>query len=226
MEPQNQLPKMQKHQIKKQTNLQKQDEYYVLELTEAPSECPTSREQGLLAIMFAVFLVIAVPCMITGYAKSYSQVLEYKDARVSSCYGGLAITGYQITPQIYNTTLTYYPATLWFETREVGTNRSVSMVYPTYFERTFADSCVFHSAKTGRNPCDKLVGDVITKYNELIAVAEFPCYIAGQQIIGLAGEQSVIRKYYTLTTVGIIFIVLDIVIIIYAACGSLKLGLP
>ena len=216
------------HQIQKQTPKQKQnqDEYYVLEFTEAPSDwCKSQPKQALLAMVFAVFLVIATPCMITGYAKSYYQVLEYKDLSVSSCYGGPVITGYQITPQIYNTSLTYYPATLRFETRKIGTNRTVSMIYPTYFERTFADSCVFHNDKSGRNPCDKLVGDVITKYNELVAATEFPCYIADNQIIGLAGEQSVIRKYYRLTTVGIVFIVLDIVIILVAAGESLGLGL-
>ena len=222
MELQNKQPKMQQlpktQQIKTSKQLQKnqQDEYYVLELTEGPTECRASGKQGLLAIIFAVFLVIAVPCMITGYAKVYSQVLDYKDLGVSSCYGGPVITGYQITPQIYNTSLTYYPATLQFETREVGTNQSVLMTYPTYFERTFAESCVFHNDKYGRNPCDKLVGDVITKYNELVSVAEFPCYIADDLIVGLAGEHTVIGKYYRLTTVGIIFLVFDMSIITYA----------
>ena len=215
------------HQIQKQTpkQNQNQDEYYVFEITEAPSECRASGKQGLLALIFAVFLVIATPCMITGYSKSYYQVLEYKDLGVSSCYGGPVITGYQITPQIYNTSLTYYPATLRFETREIGTNQSVLMTYPTYFERTFAESCVFHSDKSGRNPCEKMVGDVITKYNELTASSEFPCYIEDNQIIGLAGEHAVIRKYYRLTTAGIIFLVLDISIIAYALGDSLGLGL-
>lgn len=227
MEQQKQLPIIQQHQSRKKTNLKtkNQDEFYVLELLEAPSECQTSNKQELLAIIFTVFLVIATPCMITGYAKAYSQVLEYKDLGVSSCYGGPAITGYQITPQIYNTTLTYYPATLQFETREVSTNQSVLMTYPTYFERTFAERCVFNSDKEGRNPCEKLVGDVIIKYNELVAVTEFPCYIDDNQIIGLVGEHAVIHKYYRLTTVGIIFLVLDIAIILYVLGDSLKLGL-
>ena len=222
MEQQNELTKkkMQQHQIIKKTK-----QHYVLEFTEAPSECRASRKQGLLALIFTVFLVIATPCMITGYAKSYYQVLEYKDLGVSSCYGGPVITGYQITPQIYNTSLTYYPATLRFETREISTNQSVLMTYPTYFERTFAESCIFHSDKSSRNPCEKLVGDVITKYNELVSVAEFTCYIEDNQIIGLAGEHSVIHKYYRLTTVGIIFLVLDIFIITYALGDSLGLGL-
>jgi hypothetical protein len=103
------------------------------------------------------------------------------------------------------------------------------MTYPTYFERTFAESCVFHNDKYGRNPCEKLVGDVIIKYNELVAVAEFPCYISKQanqageyQIIGLAGEQSIIWKYYRLTTVGIVFIVLNIGLILLVLCEKLN----
>ena len=218
---------MQQNQIHRHTNLQtkNKDEYYVLEFTEAPSECQASGKHKLMGIIFAVFLIIAVPCMITGYAKSYSQVLKYKDLGVSSCYGGSEIIGYQIFPQIYNTTLTYYPATLRFETRAVGTNQSVLMTYPTYFEKTFAESCVFHTEKTGRNPCDKLVGDVITKYYELVGVSKFPCYIVDNQIIGLAGEHTVIGKYYRLTTVGIVFLFLDIWIIIYALGDYLNLGL-
>ena len=176
-------------------------------------------------MIFVVFLIIALPCLILGNAKVYSQTIKYKDIKATTCYGGQEITEYQILPQIYNTTLTYFPARLEFLTREVGTNRTVRMIYPTYFERTFADSCVFHDDKYSRNPCDKLVGDVITKYNELVAATEFPCYIEANNLIGLAGEQSVIRKYYRLSTVGIIFIVLDIVIIIYAAGKSLGLGL-
>ena len=216
------------HQQQKQFKNQKQaqDEYYVLEYKEVPSDWCKSPKQSLLAMIFAVFLIIALPCMIIGNAKVYYKTIKYKDTKVTTCYGGQEITEYQILPQIYNSTLTYFPARLEFLTREVGTNRTVRMTYPTYFERTFADNCVFHNDKSGRNPCDKLVGDVITKYNELVAVTEFPCYIVDQQIIGLAGEQSVIRKYYRLSTVGIVFIVLDIVIVAYALGDSLGLGLP
>jgi len=202
------------------------DEYYVLEFKEAECGCgKSSPKTSVLAILITLSLLIIVPCMIMGYAREYTNVIKYKDIGVSACYGGPVITGYQILPQIYNTSLTYYPARLEFQTLEVGTNRTVRMIYPTYFERTFADSCVFHSDKTGRNPCDKLVGDVITKYTELVAVAEFPCYISGGQIIGLAGEQSVIRKYYRLTTTGLVFIALDILMLVYALGSWLELGI-
>jgi hypothetical protein len=200
------------------------DEYYVLEFRDAPLECCKSPRNSAVAMVIAFSLLIIVPCMILGNAKSYQQVIKYKDAKSATCYGGPDIINYQITPQIYNSSLTYYPATLHFTTREVITNRTVVMTYPTYFERTFADSCVFHSDKTGRNPCDKLVGDVITKYNELRATAKFPCYLGESaengeyQIIGLAGEQSVIHKYYRLTTVGIVFCVLDAVLLIIMLC--------
>jgi len=177
-------------------------------------------------LLICLSLLIIVPCMIIGYAAEYNNAIKYKNIRESRCYGGKVISGYQILPQIYNSTLTYYPARFEFQTLEVDTNRSVRMTYPTYFERTFAFSCVFHSSKQSRNPCDKLVGDVITKYNELLATPEFPCYISDElQIIGLAGEQSIIRKYYQLTTVGIVFIALDISIFLYAAGDALGLGL-
>ena len=206
--------------------LKTNNEYYVLEFRDAPLECCKSPNNSAMAMVIAISLLIIVPCMILGNAKSYQQVIKYKDANAATCYGGPDITGYQITPQIYNTSLTYYPATLHFTTREAATNRSVVMTYPTYFELTFADSCVFHSDKTGRNPCDKQVGDVITKYNELRATAEFPCYLEKSaengeyQIIGLAGEQSVIFKYYRLATVGIVFCVLDSVLLIIMLCSQ------
>jgi hypothetical protein len=52
-----------------------------------------------------------------------------------------------------------------------------------------------------------MVGDVISKYNELRDMVTFDCYIEGNTIVGLSGEQSIIKFHYNLSTAGIVFMV-------------------
>jgi hypothetical protein len=63
-----------------------------------------------------------------------------------------------------------------------------------------------------------MVGDVITKYYELRAELTFPCYVYGDQVVGLAGEHSEIVKYYRLTLAGICFGVIFAIWFLYLVC--------
>jgi hypothetical protein len=66
-----------------------------------------------------------------------------------------------------------------------------------------------------------MVGDVITKYNELHADLTFPCYVYGDRVVGLAGEHSAIVKCYRLTLAGICFCVLYACWLLYLVCANI-----
>jgi hypothetical protein len=71
--------------LQTQKHAENQNEYYALEFTEkSPERCKVSTpSQTYAAILFLIFLIILVPCMFTGNARVYSQVL---DNRILVCH--------------------------------------------------------------------------------------------------------------------------------------------
>ncbi len=162
----------------------------------------------MLFILILAMLTM-VPLLIVGNASKFPKLIKYRDAPQQTCYGGNQLQNMSITPAIYNTTLTYFPAFLHLTTTTInleGQLVQVRLTYPTIFETTF--DCTCPEKGCARKPCNKMVGDVITKYNELRDALTFPCYVYGDQVVGLAGEHSDIVNYYRLTLAGILFGVL------------------
>lgn len=162
-------------------------------------------------MLFIIILAMLtmVPLLIVGKASKIPELIKYLDTPQQTCYGGNQLQDMSITPAIYNTTLTYYPAFLHVTTMTFnleGQLVPVKLTYPTEFETTF--DCYCPEKRCARKPCNKMVGDVITKYNELRNVLTFPCYVCGDQVVGLAGEHSDIVKCYRFTLAGILFGVL------------------
>jgi hypothetical protein len=169
--------------------------------------------------MLIIAMLTMAPLLIVGKASKFPILIKYRDTVLQTCYGGNQIQDMSITPAIYNTTLTYYPAFLHLTTttfNQEGLLVTVRLTYPTYFETTF--DCECPEKGCAKKPCNKMVGDVITKYNELRDELTFPCYVYGDQVVGLAGEHSEIVKYYRLTLAGILFGVLYSIWFLYLVC--------
>jgi hypothetical protein len=139
-----------------------------------------------------------------------------------TCFGGNQLQDMSITPAIYNTSLTYYPAFLHLTTTTFnrdGVLVPVKFTYPTMFDVEFNCECEHKGCE--RRTCNKMVGDLITKYDELRAELTFPCYVYGDEIVGLAGEHSIIIKNYRLVLAGICIAVLLAVwllLVLFAPC--------
>lgn len=186
----------------------------------------TSDKENIMACTYVVLIVTTlifmpayIPLLVIGYVDNYPTLEKYHDVNPYVCYGGNYITNYKITPEIYNTSLTYYPAQLHFTTVAEYVKSSgeqvvlnVSLTYPTLFETTF--DCACSSKYCDQKPCEKMVGDVISKYNELKNLVSFPCYVNNNKVIGLFGEHGLISKKYKMSTAGIILISLHAVVIV------------
>ena len=154
-----------------------------------------------------LILASAVPLLALGNASFYSDLIKYHGISQQTCLGGANLTNPQITPYIYNTSLTYWPAQLHASTfvmYQPGKYRPVTLSYPTRFEKVF--DCE-PSKYDDRDPCEKMVGDVITKYNQLRERETFRCYVEGDTIVGLGSEYTDIREQYRYTTAGIVIMV-------------------
>lgn len=148
-----------------------------------------------LIVLCVLAMVTVIPLMVIGQAHLFNELIKYRDFTAQTCYGSGLIVDYEITPMEYNTTLTYAPATLHMTV--ITLNRAnqglfVKLTYPTLFER--------HFGKGG----DKTVADVLNKYDELRNAITFMCYIENDQVVGLAGEHSVVVRNYRLTLAGIL----------------------
>ena len=169
----------------------------------------------IIATIFT--LASAVPLLVLGNASFYSDLIKYHGIIQHTCLGSANLTNPQITPYIYNTSLTYWPAQLHASTFVMYNNdgnsqyRPVTLIYPTRFEKIF--DCE-PSKYDDRDPCDKMVGDVITKYEQLRTQETFTCYIEGDTIIGLGSEYADIRQQYRYSTAGIVLMVLYAIICI------------
>ena len=62
-----------------------------------------------------------------------------------------------------------------------------------------------------------MVGDIITKYDELRNELTFPCYVYSDEIVGLAGEHDIIVKNYRMVVAGICISILLGVWLLYLA---------
>ena len=175
----------------------------------------------MLFVMVVAMLTV-VPLLIIGKASKFPILIKYRGTVLQTCYGGNQLQNMSITPAIYNTTLTYYPAFLHLTTTTINRDGQlvpVRLTYPTYFETTFDCECTEKGCI--KKPCDKMVGDVITKYNELHADLTFPCYVYGDRVVGLAGEHSAIVKCYKLTLAGICFGVFYACWLLYLVCANI-----
>ena len=159
-------------------------------------------------------IAICVPLLTLGNVSLYSELIKYHDVTQHTCLGGVNLTNPQITPYIYNTSLIYWPAQLHASTfvmHQPGQYQPVTLIYPTLFEKIF--DCE-SSEYEDRDPCEKMVGDVITKYEQLRAMETFTCYVEGDTIIGLSGEIYHINEHYRYSTAGIVIMVIYAIICI------------
>lgn len=205
---------------------QKQTTEYVLEFKDetccADSKCQTEQcTQGMVCMSILIYIAAVLGFMIGGNAQEYPTVVKYRNWSARTCYGGLAIQNMQITPAIFNTTLTYSPATLHFTTLEVGTNQTVRFEYPTYFRSEIDMDCV--RDKYGNNPCDRKVGDLIMIYDRFLAIDKFKCYLERQSdgtklVVGLDGELEKLSMYFGLATVGILLCSLGGIVVLFSIC--------
>lgn len=168
-------------------------------------------------IIATIFIIAtAVPLLALGNASFYSDLIKYHDITQQICLGGANLTNPQITP--YNTSLTYWPAQLrasTFVMHKPGQYRPVTLSYPTRFEKVF--DC--EPSKYDRDPCEKMVGDVISKYEQLSGVETFRCYVEGNTIVGLGSEYSNIGDQYRCSTAGIV------IMVFYAIISIVCLGI-
>jgi len=65
-----------------------------------------------LTITLLIAVVTSVPLLIVGKAYLFPGLAKYRDIEQQTCFGANQIQNYSITPLVYNTTLTYYPAFL------------------------------------------------------------------------------------------------------------------
>lgn len=152
-----------------------------------------------------------VPLFSIGDVAEYSGLFKYYNIERQVCLGGNNLRNYQILPTIYNTTLTYFPARLQVTT-QYWQNKSDSvglvsaeLIYPTTYMKILDCDC--NNKGCERMACDKMVGDVIIKYQELQALDEFPCYVHNGHVVGLDDEQASIDSNYIMVTAGIIILV-------------------
>ena len=79
--------------------------------TEQKPELTNDDIKDINKTMFLVISIliaaISVPLLVAGDAKNYSGFIKYRNTAIHTCYGGQNLSNYQITPSIYNTTLTY-----------------------------------------------------------------------------------------------------------------------
>lgn len=170
-----------------------------------------------------LILASAVPLLVVGNARFYSDLIKYHSINQQTCLGGANLTNLQITPYIYNTTLTYWPAQLYASTfvmYQPGQYRPVTLSYPTRFEKIF--DCE-PSKYDDRDPCEKMVGDVITKYEQLRERETFKCYVEGDTIIGLGSEYTDISQQYSYSTAGIVIMVFYAIISVICLCINCEL---
>lgn len=208
------------------THTKQETTEYVLEFKDEPccSNYKRQTEQCTQAMVFVsiiIYMAAVLGFMIGGNAKEYPSLVKYRNWPASTCYGGSVIQNMQITPLIFNTTLTYSPATLHFTTLEVGTNRSVRFEYPTYFRAELDMDCV--EDKYGNNPCNRKVGDIIMTYDRFRETDKFKCYLESQPdgtklVVGLGGEQDKLSMYFGLATVGILLCSLGGLFILFSIC--------
>ena len=174
-----------------------------------------------MLFMLILAMLTMVPLLIAGKASEFPFLIKYRDTVLQTCYGGNQLQDMSITPTIYNTTLTYYPAFLHLTTTTINRHGQlvpVRLTYPTYFQTKLACKCTEKGCI--KKPCDKMVGDVITKYNELHTELMFPCYVYGNRVVGLAGEHTEIVKCYRLTLAGVCFGVLYAGWFLYLVCAK------
>ena len=66
----------------------------------------------IFLVISILITAISVPLLVAGDAKNYSGFIKYRNTAIHTCYGGQNLSNYQVTPNIYNSTLTYWPAYL------------------------------------------------------------------------------------------------------------------
>lgn len=151
-----------------------------------------------------------VPLFSIGGVAEYSSLIKYYNIERQVCLGGNNLRNYQILPTIYNTTLTYFPARLqvttqyWQNKSDSAGLVSAELIYPTAYMKILDCDC--NNKGCERRACDKMVGDVITKYQELQALDEFPCYVHNGQVVGLNNDQTKLNSSYIMVTAGIIIL--------------------
>lgn len=162
-----------------------------------------------------------------GGVAEYSGLIKYNNLETHVCLGGNNLRNYQILPTIYNTSLTYFPARLqvttqyWQNSSDSAGLVSAELIYPTTYMHILNCDCI--NKGCDRLACDKMVGDVITKYHELQELDDFPCSVYNGRVIGLGNDQAKINSSYFMVTAGIVILVFWLIctIILFCACANI-----
>ena len=168
-----------------------------------------------------------LPLFSIGGVAEYSGLIKYNNLETHVCLGGNNLRNYQILPTIYNTSMTYFPARLqvttqyWQNSSDSAGLVSAELIYPTTYMHILNCDCI--NKGCDRLACDKMVGDVITKYHELQELDDFPCYIYNGRVVGLSNDQSNIDSSYVMVTAGIVILVVWFICtgILFCKCANI-----
>ena len=140
---------------------------------------------GLLIIgivsfsIFISFMSLIVPALLItedSRAIGISTISKYKDLPVSICMGGQNITNIRYSPPYpFNTTATYSPAEMTFQTFAKNGSGHVIPVYgrvPTVY-----DHIIRKTERCEDNKCEYRLGDLQTIIYKLQAVSNFTCVL-------------------------------------------------
>lgn len=182
---------------------------------------------GVWTVLSMLCIGSFLPLFSIGNIAEYSSLIKYNNLETHVCLGGNNLRNYQILPTIYNTSLTYFPARLqvttqyWQNSSDSAGLIPVELIYPTKYMSIL--DCECNNKGCDRKACDKMVGDVITKYHELQALDEFPCYIYNGRVVGLDNDQAYIDSSYVMVTAGIVILVVWVICtgILFCKCVNI-----
>jgi hypothetical protein len=147
-----------------------------------------SLELSIYAIMMSVPILLTafIIRMLTGDSRL---LMEYHNLPVSQCHVHTA--NYTITPQVFNSTLMYFPAELNMPVMVHSTSNTpgehleisaATITIPSKMEVEFR--CPEGPPKYKRGECEYMVGETLAKYQELQQLTVFPCYVKDGKVVG------------------------------------------
>ncbi len=159
---------------------------------------------GGLLITVICFLSFIMPALLTTgdvISIGISTISKYKDLPVSTCMGGQNITNIWYSPPYpFNTTPTYSPAEMTFQTFAKNSTGHVIPVYgrvPTGY-----DHIIRKTERCDDNKCEYRLGDLQTIIYKLQAESNFTCVLDNNGSLFSFESKSkrlndLYRKYYT-----------------------------
>ena len=144
--------------------------------------------------LLLLYILMSLPVLFTTFMIKMSAgdsrlLMEFHNLPVSQCHVHTA--NYTITPQVFNTTLMYFPAELNMPVMVHSTSNTpdehleisaATFTIPTKMEVEFR--CPDGPPKYKRGECEYMVGETLAKYQELQQLTVFPCYVKDGKVVG------------------------------------------